>query len=102
MAGYIDLIEGLQHGDARGARLSFFHTRRAQSTRPDDWGTDVFLSLVDEDYRPLPLDAGDVLHVTALCSNRSRPEQILFGNPDGDCDGDDFFRYLDLFAAGCP
>ncbi|MCA8951018.1 MAG: type VI secretion system baseplate subunit TssF, partial [Planctomycetes bacterium] len=75
---------GLQHGDARGARLSFFHTRRAQSTRPDDWGTDVFLSLVDEDYRPLPLDAGDVLHVTALCSNRSRPEQILFGNPDGD------------------
>ena len=31
----------------------------------------------------------------------SDPNDPTYGQPDGDADGDDFFFYLDLFAAGC-
>lgn len=75
---------GLRHGDGNGAPLSFFHVRRQQSTRPQDQGTDVFLSLVDEDFRPVVTDVHDVLHVEAMVTNRDLPSRIIFGDPAGD------------------
>ncbi|MFG0327539.1 MAG: GC-type dockerin domain-anchored protein [Phycisphaerales bacterium JB037] len=31
----------------------------------------------------------------------SDPNDPSYGTADGDCDGDDFFFYLDVFVQGC-
>lgn len=74
----------LRHGDERDGAQAFFHVRREQSLRQGDFGTDVWLTLVDEDYRPVELDKVEVLHVTTLCTNRDLPVQVVFGDPAGD------------------
>ncbi|MBL8733428.1 MAG: type VI secretion system baseplate subunit TssF [Planctomycetes bacterium] len=75
---------GLQHGDARDSRQAYFHLRRQQSTRPEDTGTDVFLTLVDEEFRPVAVDRFDVLHIDAVCTNRDLPNQVILGDTNGD------------------
>ena len=46
-------------------------------------GTEVFLSLVDLDFRP-SLPPTDVIAVQATCTNRDLPGLLPFGDPDGD------------------
>ncbi|MFG0327643.1 MAG: GC-type dockerin domain-anchored protein, partial [Phycisphaerales bacterium JB037] len=45
-----------------------------------------------------------VAGTTGVCdlTGSSDPNDPGYGNPNGVCDGDDFFFYLDLFVAGCP
>jgi type VI secretion system protein ImpG len=77
----------LRHGTAAAgaAATSFWHASRRPSIRRGDAGTEVFLSLVDENFDPLAPPA-EVLHVRALCTNRDLPARLSFGDPAGDFD----------------
>lgn len=61
----------------------YWHATRRPSTRKNDEGTDVYLSLVDLSSRPA-LPAADTATVRCTCSNRDLPYRLPFGNDAGD------------------
>jgi type VI secretion system protein ImpG len=72
-----------KHSFARQKQHAFWHATRRPSARKDDPGTEVYLTLVDLDFRPTR-PASDVLMVNVTCSNRDLPGALPFGDPDGD------------------
>jgi type VI secretion system protein ImpG len=63
-------------------RTFWYATRRA-SNRPDDPGTEVYVSLVDLGFNPhLPAVETITLHTT--CTNRDLPGRLPFGGREGD------------------
>ena len=78
-------IFNYRHGSESGEGLFWYAARRA-ALRKDDSGTDLFISLVDERVGRLDEPPGDVLHIEALCTNRSLPARLTFGDPNGDLD----------------
>jgi type VI secretion system protein ImpG len=74
-----------KHSFERQKHHAFWHGARRQSERKDDAGTEVYLSLVDLDFRPT-LPATDVITVQSTCTNRDLPGMLPFGDPDGDFD----------------
>lgn len=78
-----DSFYSLRHS-ARGAKQQcFWLARRRPSVRPNDEGTDMFLSLVDLSMRPVKPDA-NILSIRTTCTNRDLPARLPFGNEDGD------------------
>jgi type VI secretion system protein ImpG len=73
----------LRHSTSGNDQKSFWTVRRRPSTRPNDDGTDMFLSLVDLSLRPLSPD-GNILSIRTTCTNRDLPSRLPFGNDDGD------------------
>lgn len=73
----------LQHGDPDEDEPAFWHPLRQRSIRKDDPGTDLFLTLVDRDFKATD-PAVDILHVNALCTNRDLPARLPFGDIRGD------------------
>ena len=73
----------LRHFARREDRSCFWLARRRPSTRPNDDGTDIALSLLD-----LTLTTADpessVLSVKTTCTNRDLPSRLPFGNQDSD------------------
>jgi type VI secretion system protein ImpG len=65
----------------------FWHASRRPSDRKGDSGTDVYLTLVDQDFRP-NTSVTDALTVRTTCTNRDFPDLLPFGSPDGDFDLD--------------
>lgn len=61
----------------------FWMATRRTSTRPDDEGTDIFLTLVDLAMRPLRPET-DALTVHTTCTNRDLPARLPFGSENGD------------------
>lgn len=61
-----------------GVSRFYWHITREASTRAQDRGRDVMLSLVEQDFSPARPDA-EVLSMELTCSNRDLPEQIPFG-----------------------
>ena len=80
-----DPIYRLRHGIGESEATAFWSGSRRQSIRKGDAGTDFYLSLIDENFDPM-LPPSEVLHVKALCSNRSLPSRLPFGDPNGDFD----------------
>ncbi len=74
-----------KHSFDRERHHAFWHAARRPSERKDDAGTEVFLSLVDLDFRP-NLPPADVLTLNVTCTNRDLPGMLPFGDPDGDFD----------------
>lgn len=74
-----------KHSFERQKHHAFWHATRRPSERKDDAGTEVYLSLVDLDFRPSQ-PATDVLTIHTTCTNRDLPGQLPFGDPDGDFD----------------
>ncbi|MGE3171975.1 MAG: type VI secretion system baseplate subunit TssF [Planctomycetota bacterium] len=84
----------VRHGDTREAVHGYWHARREPSQRRNkdsrgseaelDHGTDVWLTLVDEQFAPALVETDEVVHVGTLCTNRDIPDSIVFGNPQGD------------------
>lgn len=74
---------GLRHGSANAESGAYWHAVRRQTQRKGDSGTDVFLSLVDSKFDMLAPPT-DVLHIDLLCTNRSLPTLVPFGDPRGD------------------
>jgi type VI secretion system protein ImpG len=69
------------HADGGRPDLAYWLATRRRSFRPQDDGTDVFVSLVEPDLTPAQLGKDDeVLHVRALCSNRDLAAQMA--SPD--------------------
>ena len=73
----------LRHSARRDDRSCFWLARRRPSTRPNDEGTDVSLSLLDLSLTTADPDA-TVLSVRTTCTNRDLPSRLPFGNQDSD------------------
>ncbi|HMO79253.1 MAG TPA: type VI secretion system baseplate subunit TssF [Pyrinomonadaceae bacterium] len=73
----------LRHAYGEQMEKSFWYATRRQSQRPDDTGTEVFLSLVDSKFDPFA-PAVEVLNVRATCTNRDLPARLPFGGKEGE------------------
>jgi type VI secretion system protein ImpG len=72
-----------RHSFTRQKPTTFWHAARRPSQRKNDPGTEVFLSLVNLDFRPT-LPAAEVLTVRTTATNRDLPGLLPFGDPAGD------------------
>ena len=73
----------LRHAARREDRACFWLARRRPSSRPNDEGTDISLSLIDLSTNAINPDAA-VLSVRTTCTNRDLPSRLPFGNQDSD------------------
>jgi type VI secretion system protein ImpG len=74
-----------KHSFEKQEQRTFWHATRRASERKDDPGTEVFLTLVDLDFRP-SRPPTDVVTVGVTCTNRDLPGMLPFGDPEGDFD----------------
>jgi type VI secretion system protein ImpG len=72
-----------RHGLSGGRGQVFWMASRRTSGRRDDDGTEMFLSLVDLEQRPVAPDV-DSLTVRLTCTNRDLPSRLPFGMESGD------------------
>jgi type VI secretion system protein ImpG len=73
----------LKHVYGEEVQKTFWYAARRQSQRPDDQGTEIYMSLVDSSFNP-KAPAVDVLNVRATCTNRDLPGRLPFGGKEGD------------------
>ncbi len=73
----------LRHTARKDDRACFWLARRRPSTRANDDGTDISLSLIDLSTATVDPDA-TVLSVRTTCTNRDLPARLPFGNQDSD------------------
>ncbi|MBE7517312.1 MAG: type VI secretion system baseplate subunit TssF [Chloracidobacterium sp.] len=73
----------MRHAYGEQMEKSFWYTVRRQSQRPDDEGTEIFMSLVDMNFDP-NVPAVEVLNVKTTCTNRDLPAKLPFGGKEGD------------------
>ena len=72
-----------RHWTATTRGQTFWMASRRASGRRDDEGTEMFLSLVDFEQRPVAPDV-DSLTVRLTCTNRDMPARLPFGVESGD------------------
>ncbi len=75
------------NGRSAGSNNRFWFSRRRRSTRKDDSGTDVFLTLVDLDLNPA-LPPVEMLTVRATCTNRDLPGNLQWSANWGELSGE--------------
>ena len=75
----------VKHGAGDGQQKAFWYTTRKPSARKNDVGTEVYISLVDLNFRPV-LPAIDTLTLHTTCSNRDLPGKLPFGGEQGSFD----------------
>ncbi|HEX5126573.1 MAG TPA: type VI secretion system baseplate subunit TssF [Rhodocyclaceae bacterium] len=90
--GQGDIIEyrpfyGLNHSSENAEQQTFWIASRRPSSRADDAGTEMFLSLVDLEFNP-ELPATDALSIEVSCTNRDLPGLLPFGGEQGDFEVD--------------
>ena len=73
----------MKHAYGEQLEKSFWYAVRRPSQRPNDDGTEIFMSLVDIKFDPL-VPAVEVLNVKATCTNRDLPAKLPFGGKEGD------------------
>jgi type VI secretion system protein ImpG len=73
----------MRHAYGEQMEKSFWYAVRRQSQRPEDEGTEMFMSLVDMSFNPR-VPAVEILNVRATCSNRDLPARLPFGGKEGD------------------
>lgn len=73
----------MKHAYGEQMEKSFWYAVRRPSQRPNDDGTEIFMSLVDIKFDPL-VPAVEVLNVKATCTNRDLPAKLPFGGKEGD------------------
>lgn len=73
-----------KHGNEEEVHGStFWYASRQQSARPEDDGTEMYISLVDLDFNP-HVPAVDTLTAYITCTNRDLPGRLPFGGREGD------------------
>jgi type VI secretion system protein ImpG len=72
-----------RHATLRENKQTFWIANRRQSSRRNDNGTEMSLTLVDLSNRPI-LPATDTLTIRLTCTNRDLPGRLPFGNEAGD------------------
>jgi len=65
----------LRHGRHDEAQKRFWHAHRRPSTRKNDQGTEVYLSLVDLDFKPA-LPPVEMLSLRVTCTNRDEASRL--------------------------
>lgn len=73
----------LKHAYGEQSEKSFWYASRQASQRPDDDGTEMYLSLVDINFNPR-VPAAEILNVTTTCTNRDLPGRLAFGGKESD------------------
>lgn len=73
----------VRHGSFRNGAKAYWHARRAPSTRPNDPGTDIYLTLVQLDGQPARPEV-ETVTVRCTCTNRDLPSRLPFGDESGD------------------
>lgn len=73
----------LRHFARNEDRSCFWLARRRPSARPNDDGTDIYLSLIDLTLRTADPEA-TTLSVRTTCTNRDLPSRLPIGNQDSD------------------
>ena len=73
----------LRHSAREEDRACFWLARSRPSTRPNDDGTNMYLSLVDLSTQTIDPGA-NILSVHTTCTNRDLPARLPFGNQDSD------------------
>lgn len=73
----------LKHAYGEQMEKAFWYPVRRASQRPDDQGTEIFVSLVDMNFNP-QAPAVEVLNVKTTCTNRDLPARLPFGGKEGD------------------
>jgi type VI secretion system protein ImpG len=73
----------LRHSAGHPGPRAFWYTTRRPSPRKGDSGTEIYLSLVDLDFRPM-LPAVETLIVHTTCTNRDLPAKLAFGGNRSD------------------
>lgn len=73
----------IRHAREHEKDRTFWYTSRRPSLRPEDPGTEIFMSLVDLGFNP-HVPATNVLTVRATCTNRDLPARLPWGGSQGD------------------
>ena len=73
----------LKHAHGSQQEKVFWYASRRASQRPNDDGTEVFLTLVDKNFNPR-VPAEEVITVRNTCTNRDLPARLPFGSKEGD------------------
>jgi type VI secretion system protein ImpG len=71
-----------RHAHERELDRTFWYASRKASSRPEDPGTEVYLTLVDLGFNP-HVPATSVLTVHTTCTNRDLPAKLPFGGTEG-------------------
>jgi type VI secretion system protein ImpG len=74
-------------GDKDAEDATFWFASRRASEKPNDEGTEVFLTLVDLNFNP-HVPPTDVLTLHLTCTNRDLPAKLPFGGPEGDLEAE--------------
>jgi type VI secretion system protein ImpG len=75
------------HSNAGTNDTTFWFSSRQPSQRPEDRGTEVFITLVDLNFNP-HVPPVSVLTVDTICTNRDLPAQLPFGGTEGDLEAE--------------
>ena len=73
----------LRHAYGEQMEKTFWYGVRRQSQRPEDDGTEVFLSMVDMNFNPR-VPAAEVITVKTTCTNRDLAAKLPFGGKSDD------------------
>ena len=77
----------LQHSNGGDEDPTFWFASRRLSQRPDDDGTEVFVTLVDLQFNP-HVPPASVLTIHTTCTNRDLPARLPFGGAEGDLEAE--------------
>ena len=77
----------LHHAGAENGAGTFWFASRRPSAKPQDEGTEVFLTLVDLEFNP-HLPPTNVLTVDLTCTNRDLPAKLPFGGAEGELEAE--------------
>lgn len=80
---YYEPFYSYRHGSARNGAKTFWYSSRRPSTRPNDKGTEVSLTLVDT-AGGLASPEAETVTVRCTCTNRDLPSRLPFGLESGD------------------
>lgn len=73
----------MRHVYGEQMEKAYWYASRRASQRPDDEGTEMFMSFVDGAFNPKS-PAVEVLNVRLTCTNRDLPGRLPFGGKEGD------------------
>jgi type VI secretion system protein ImpG len=90
-----------RHAALRDKNKTFWLATRRASNRPNDTGTDMYISLVDLSNRPLVPNV-DTLTVRCTCTNRDLPSRLSFGSDAGDFEIEGFSAIKKIVALRKP
>lgn len=73
----------MRHAYGEQMEKVFWYANRRQSQRPDDDGTEMFLTLVDMNFNPR-VPSAEVITLKTTCTNRDLPARLPFGGRESD------------------